>query len=202
MDATNAIMHMRPVLLALTCVLALGCVGSLEQDNCRQLRALAFSSVLPGRPREQAALAVRRRRPLELAGCGGLRKGRWSGRRVVGLAAHALRRGDEEGTDAALLEAAQDGDTARVQRALEGGASIAATNDWGTTCLHLSVKGGHAEVICQSACVLGLRAVPLMPSQNTRWLAYSSRRALTPIAPRFRHPILKSTLTYLLSCVH
>ena len=71
------------------------------------------------------------------------------------MASAKLGLGDEGGADSALLEAAQDGDTARVQRALAGGASLAATNDWGTTCLHISVKGGHAEVTCQSAFVWG-----------------------------------------------
>ncbi len=174
------------------CVAA--CVHSLDPtDHDRRPRAAAFCTALPGRPREHAALAVRLRRPSGMAG--GLRQGHkvaCRGRgRVAGVAAHALGLGDEGGADAALLEAAQDGDAARVQRALAGGASVAATNDWGTTCLHLSVKGGHAEVTCQSEFVWGVRAVPLIPAHTTRWLACSSKRALTPIAPRFRHQILK-----------
>ena len=157
---------------AFCCVLALGCVGSLDPtDHARQPRAAAFCAALPGRPREHAALVVRLLRPSELAGSS-LRQGNQvacRGRgRVAGVAAHALGLGDEGGSNASLLEAAQDGDTARVQRALAGGASVAATNDWGTTCLHLSVKGGHAEVMCQSAFVWGARAVPLIPAHTTR----------------------------------
>jgi hypothetical protein len=48
--------------------------------------------------------------------------------------------------DAALLEAAAEGDASAVRRAVEAGARTTATDDWGTTCLHLAVKGNHIEV--------------------------------------------------------
>ena len=66
--------------------------------------------------------------------------------------------GQAGGADAALLTAAEAGDAAGVQRALAGGASAAAANDWGTTCLQDSVKGGHAEVTRRPTSIWSVRA--------------------------------------------
>ena len=47
----------------------------------------------------------------------------------------------------ALLSAAEDGNLDEVQRALAVGANPGGFNDWGTSCLQIAVKNGHAEVL-------------------------------------------------------
>ena len=54
--------------------------------------------------------------------------------------------GEGAAARATLLEAAKEGDLGTVERALKAGARTTATDDWGTTCLHLAVKGGHIQV--------------------------------------------------------
>jgi len=49
--------------------------------------------------------------------------------------------------DATLLAAIEDGDALAVQISLAAGASLSATDEWGTTCLYAAVKTGQTEVL-------------------------------------------------------
>ena len=58
----------------------------------------------------------------------------------------ARKRGPAGGKHAALLDAVSQGNFSAVQQALVAGGSTEAVDDWGTSCLHTAVKGGHTEV--------------------------------------------------------